>query len=365
VTGRGRVGRGRKWILLLIGAALVVAVVGAFTSVQAKLRSDPIANRAKEIRRLAASELPRIQTQAARIRSEARHAGLSRAGQLRWFRSGPVGVFVHYGPTSTFAASSEQEWFENLTELVSTEADTRISSFTPDPMSTKTWIAAAKAAGASYLTVIAKHHDGLCLFASDVTSWDVDEEHDLLKVLVSEARHAGLRVFIYYSLLDFHELTYGRNRSAYSEFVTTQIRELLTGYGPIAGMWFDLPRYADGLSKSQLAKLYRLIHRLQPWALIGANHHGEVLPGEDFEILERAFPNNPRRIPALRPQQAAFKLGRTWFWSGVAEPRDARRFERLKAEAQERRVSLLANIAARPDGTVPETVIRGLAAQSS
>jgi len=355
----------RKVFVHVAGVAILVVVVGAFLKVQAALRSDPVATRAEEIQRLVSFELPRTDAAASRVRGDGRRAALNRAAQLRWFTSNPLGLFVHFGPQAEFAAPSQSRWFTDLEKLVAATTNTKVATYAPDPSATNTWIAAAKAAGASYLTITAKHHDGLCLWASDVTTWDVDPRHDLLKRVATEARNAGLRLFIYYSLVDFHEATYGRDVAAYAAFVRAQMRELLTRYGPIAGLWFDLPRYSDGLSRRQLTSLYALIHRLQPWALIGANHHGEVLRGEDFRIFEESFPRADRRMPVAMPRQAIYRLGRTWFWSGKAEPTGGERLRRLRAEARQHRVGLLVDVAPRPDGRIPASVRRALRAGAS
>lgn len=353
-------GRARTVGLALAGAAIVALVVSAFTTVQARLRPDPVADRAAEIRRLATAGMARTDAARRDVRRAGSHARLTRAGAVRWLDSNPVGLFVHYGPQSEFAAPSQTRWLKDLEELVAASRTMAVPGFTPNPGVTASWVAAAKAAGASYLTVTAKHHDGVCLWASRMTSWDVAPRHDLLRSLSAQARRAGLRLFVYYSLVDFHELTYANDRAAYTRLVRAQMRELLTGYGPLAGVWFDLPRYSDGLSRRRLAELYALIHDLQPWALIGANHHGEVLPGEDFEVLEESLSPKPRRGQRAVPRQAVYRLGRTWFWSGRAEPDIGSRFKRLRTEARRRRISLLANIAPRPDGTIPQVVLREL-----
>lgn len=276
-----------------------------------------------------------------------------------WFRGAPLGLFIHFGPSSSFATKSDAEW---ISRLGAGDAEHAGARFRPDPRVTSTWIAAAQAAGASYLTVTMKHHDGFCLWNTRETRWGVGEEGDLLRPLARAAQDAGLRLFVYYSILDLHEPAFERGESAYSAFLNAQLRELLTAYGELAGVWFDW-QVGDAFSDELLREAYRVIHALQPWALVGTNHQRELVPGEDFQIYEETFPPTGDAAPV--PRQAAFKLGPSWFWCGRAEPAKGHRFAELKADALARGVSLLVNVAPRPDGVIPDSVIAALRAGST
>jgi alpha-L-fucosidase len=212
--------------------------------------------------------------------------------------------------------------------------------------------------------VVVKHHDGYDLWPSRLTTWSAPRDHDLLATLAPAARRAHLRLFLYYSLLDLHEPTYRRDMGAYLAFVRAQLRELLTSYGPIAGIWFD-GTWDRAISDPQLESLYALIHRLQPWALVTTNHHRAPLPGEDFQVFEAGFPGRPAPAWAAAPvsklaHQAAITLGPTWFWSGRDAPLSSARFEHLLAEARATHTSLLANVPPRPDGSIGADVLAAL-----
>jgi alpha-L-fucosidase len=127
----------------------------------------------------------------------------------------------------------------------------------------------------------------------------------VLKALAEECEKQGIKLFFYYSQLDWHHPDYyprgqtgrdaGRPDSGdfnrYIDFMNAQLTELLTNYGPVAGIWFD--GWWDRPDANwRLAETYALIHRLQPAALIGSNHHRAPNPGEDFQMFEKDLPGH-------------------------------------------------------------------------
>jgi Alpha-L-fucosidase len=279
--------------------------------------------------------------------------GLTKAANIRWFRRARLGVFIHYGPTSRFAASSDSLWWRGID---SGRFDAAARAFRPHPDVVARWTDVARRLGASYITFTAKHHDGFALWNSRLTGWDVGPRADLLRPLARSCRRRHLRLFIYYSLLDRHEPTYATDKAAYTVFVEGQLRELLTEYGPVAGIWFD--GWSPSFGVRRLERLYRLIDTLQPWALVGTNHHLRPLPGEDFRIFENRFPRN-RVEPTGVPREVAVKLGATWFWGGKAAPTRLERLPALLARAASYRANLLADVPPRPDGTFDASVQGG------
>jgi alpha-L-fucosidase len=147
------------------------------------------------------------------------------------------------------------------------------------------------------------------MWDSKVSDYDVAERtpyrKDVLKMLADECHKQGVKLFFYHSHLDWHHPDYfprgrtgrdsGRPESGdwnrYLDYLDAQLEELLTGYGPIGGIWFDGiwdRRDADW----RLSRTYGLIHRLQPAALVGNNHHLKPYPGEDFQMFEKDLPGH-------------------------------------------------------------------------
>jgi alpha-L-fucosidase len=232
--------------------------------------------------------------------------------------------------------------------------DAAAAEFAPDPAAVHEWPALAKQAGARYLTVTAKHHDGYALWDSDSTTYGVGSERDVLRQLAQACRVHDMRLFVYYSLLDWHEPTYETDWPGYVSFVKSQLRELLTRYGPIGGLWFDGAWSRPPLDW-RLDELYELIHELQPAALVGNNHHVPPLAGEDFQIYEGAFPEDVQYggkvVPrAPLPAEICVKLGPTWFYGNNGYRAERSRVLSLLSEAAARDLNLLLNVPPRPDG---------------
>lgn len=273
-----------------------------------------------------------------------------RAGR-RWFSRARLGLFIHYGPTSAFAAPTDRRWWHALDQG---RFDGAARAFEPHPEAVTSWARLAKQIGASYITFTAKHHDGFALWDSRLTGWDVGRQADVLAPLARECRRRHIRLFLYYSLLDGHEPTYALDKDAYLVFVEGQLRELLTQYGPVAGVWFD--GWNPDFGVGRLERLYTLVHSLQPWALVSTNHHRRPLPHEDFRIFESRFPRDPEE-PSGLPREVAAKLGRTWFWGGAKAPTQVDRLPALLKRAARARANLLADVPPRPDGTFPPSVL--------
>ncbi|MEO7531833.1 MAG: alpha-L-fucosidase, partial [Sediminibacterium sp.] len=139
---------------------------------------------------------------------------------------------------------------------------------------------------------------------------------DALKQLADECHKQGIKLFCYYSLLDWYRSDYqyetgktgkgtGRKTksdwNSYISFMKAQLTELLTNYGEIAGIWFDghwdqLDNDHDKGLQSKVDwhydQIYTLIHKLQPKCLIANNHHLSPIPGEDFQAFEKDLPGN-------------------------------------------------------------------------
>ena len=223
-----------------------------------------------------------------------------------WFRDAKFGLFVHWGVYSTLA---DGEWVMQIRKIPVATYERLPQLFNPTEFNAEEWVSLVRAAGMRYLTITAKHHDGFAMYDSRVSDYDVVDrtpyQRDVLKELAEECRRQGIKLFFYYSQLDWHHPDYyprgqtGRDAGrpergdwgSYLDYMDAQLEELLTGYGQIAGIWFD--GYWDKHDADwRLRQTYDLIHDLQPQVLIGANHHGATLPGEDFQMFEKDLPGH-------------------------------------------------------------------------
>ncbi len=232
-----------------------------------------------------------------------------------WFENAKFGMFIHWG---VYSVLGDGEWVMNNQNISISEYEKLPAFFNPIDFDAKEWVSLAKSAGMKYITITSRHHDGFSMFGSKATDYDIVDrtpyKKDVLKLLAEECHKQGIKLFFYYSLLDWHRDDYfprgrtgkgikGRNEGEWNDYIAFmkfQLRELLTNYGPIGGIWFDGhwdQKVWDGKSFSgkplvdwHYDEIYGMIHELQPQALIGNNHHLGVIDGEDFQMFEKDLP---------------------------------------------------------------------------
>jgi alpha-L-fucosidase len=231
-----------------------------------------------------------------------------------WFDSARFGMFIHWGAFSVLGAG---EWVMNDRNIRVSEYTRLLQIFNPIDFDAEKWVSTAKQAGMKYITLITRHHDGFSIWDTRQSDWKITNTpwgKDAVKLLADECHKQGIKLFVYYSLLDWYRSDYqyetgrtghgtGRTQksdwNSYILFIKAQLTELLTNYGEIGGVWFDgfwdqLNNDSDKDQQSKvdwhIGEIYELIHKLQPQCLIGNNHHRSPLPGEDFQMFEKDLP---------------------------------------------------------------------------
>ena len=302
-----------------------------------------------------------------------------RMASREWYRGAKFGMFIHWG---VYSLLGNGEWVMQNRSIPVNRYEWLASTFNPVKFDAKEWVAVAKAAGMRYITITARHHDGFSMFASDATEYDILDwtafGRDPLKELAEECQNQGLRLFFYYSQLDWHHPDYfprgqtgratGRpeagNWESYLHFMDVQLEELLTGYGPLGGIWFD-GMWDKPDAEWRLDRSYGLIHRLQPGALIIPNHHQAPLPGEDVQTFEQDLPGantagfNTTSIGSL-PLETSLTMNNSWGFNITDTSfKSVPELIRTLVRAAGNDANLLLNIGPRPDGTIqPEFVER-------
>jgi len=209
-------------------------------------------------------------------------------GKTDWFVHDRFGMFIHWG---LYALPARHEWVKSREMIPDEKYDVYFRHFNPDLYDPTVWAKAARNAGMKYFVVTTKHHEGFCLWDSDLTDYKATNTpygKDLLKPMVEAFRAEGLKVGFYHSLIDWHhpefpvdcmhpmrndkefrERTKGRDITKYAEYLHGQTRELLTRFGKIDIMWFDFsyptqPDGGKGRNDWQSEKLYELVRKLMP-----------------------------------------------------------------------------------------------------
>jgi alpha-L-fucosidase len=208
------------------------------------------------------------------------------ADRLSWFREARFGMFIHWGPYSL--AGVEASWPILRPNGEISEADYRAlpQRFNPVKFDPHAWIAFAKSAGQRYMVFTTKHHDGFCMFDSNYTSYKITRTpygKDIVKMLADACRAENMPLGLYYSPPDMNHPAF-RDTSKlsatnyrgeperpewplYLDYMSLQLDELLTRYGPVAEMWFDaVDMKVQGEYDGQ--RFLDQVRRLQPATLV-------------------------------------------------------------------------------------------------
>jgi alpha-L-fucosidase len=194
-----------------------------------------------------------------------------------WWRDARFGMFIHWGPISQ--KGEEISWSrggvrpdrDGTGSIPADVYDNLYKSFDPEKFDAKQWVEIAQAAGMKYIVLVAKHHDGFCMFDSKLTDYKITNSpfhRDICAELATACHEAGMPFGVYYSPPDWHNPDFIKNQDKYIDYIHGQVRELLTNYGQIDELWFDSD---GGVNKPETwdnATLFPMIRKLQPQVLI-------------------------------------------------------------------------------------------------
>ncbi|HAU38467.1 MAG TPA: hypothetical protein DCX07_12230 [Phycisphaerales bacterium] len=200
-----------------------------------------------------------------------------------WFPKLRFGMFVHFG---LYSIPARDEWMMNHERIAFPEYRKLMKRFNPRRFDARQWVRSARQAGAKYIALTAKHHDGFCLFDSALTDYKITNTpfgRDLVGEVVDACHRDGMRIVLYYSQPDWAHPCYvpapgclkdwrvgsptdTPDWPAYLRYLFGQVEELCTKYGRIDGLWFD--GMNKGESEWRGRALYRMIKRLQPHAVV-------------------------------------------------------------------------------------------------
>jgi alpha-L-fucosidase len=307
-----------------------------------------------------------------------------------WFKEARFGMFVHWGASSVLG---DGEWVMNNRNIKVEDYSRLQNFFNPQEFDAKKWVATAKAAGMKYITFITRHHDSFSNWDTKQSDWKITNTpygKDVLKALAQECKEQDMKLFLYYSTLDWYRTDYqyqtgrtgkgtGRREQGdwnkYIAFMKAQLTELLTNYGEIGGIWFDghwdqtEPEGAKDRSSRvdwHYDEIYSLIHKLQPQCLVGNNHHLAPLPGEDFQMFERDLPGENKSGLSFQtaseelPLESCETINGSWGFNITDDKyKSTAQIIRLLANAAGLNANLLLNIGPMPDGAIqPEFTSR-------
>jgi len=322
-----------------------------------------------------------------------------REANLAWFEDARLGMFIHWGVWGKYHAAWAM--FNNripLEEYQATAKKVDASGFNASEI-----VKLAEESGMRYITFVAKHHDGFCLWDSQYTGFDSRDypmNRDFLAELAKVCQQRGMPLYIYYSLgidwthpyfiprelyrsarPDYAEMPeYFKYRKPqdfenYREFCKNQLTELCTKYGSVAGFWFD--PLGGILANNELFKVqefYDLIHHYQPHALIhfktGITGTEDILVGErELKSISMHYPGNSEQDKMIRElsdkawsrnmtkkAEIAVTSQKSWEWSPNNQCAEVEDLWKMVVGAADNNASLLLNFGPKPDGSIPEDI---------
>ena len=204
-----------------------------------------------------------------------------------WLLKDRFGMFIHWG---LYSIPARGEWVMTTEKMSKEVYKQYFDEFDPVNYDPKTWAKVAKDAGMKYAVMTAKHHDGFCLFDSKHTDYkatNTKANRDLIREYVDAFRAEGLKIGLYYSLIDWHHHDYPHygdrhhpmrdnedykgvkhDFERYLEYMHEQVRELCTNYGKIDILWFDFSYDHMAGEQWRATDLIKTVRELQPDVII-------------------------------------------------------------------------------------------------
>jgi alpha-L-fucosidase len=308
--------------------------------------------------------------------------------RTQWFLQDRFGMFIHWG---LYAIPARGEWVRSIERISVEDYQTYFDEFNPVHYDPRAWARAAKEAGMKYAVLTAKHHDGFCLFDSQLTGYKSTNTRcgrDLVREFLDAFRAEGLKVGLYYSLIDWHHEDYPaygdrihpmrdneqykRNPETfprYLEYMHGQVRELVTKYGRLDIMWFDFS-YGEMMGeKWRATELVEMIRSYQPHILIdnrleGSGEHGGSIHTNHPSIYAGDFASPEQIIPPSGvtdadgrpvPWEACITLNNNWGYSSYdLSYKSSRTIIRKLVECVSKNGNLLLNVGPDAKGEIPK-----------
>lgn len=251
--------------------------------------------------------------------------------RMKWWTDARFGMFIHWG---LYAGPARHEWVKSRETMTNEEYQKYFDTFNPDLFNPTEWAKKAKATGMKYAVITAKHHEGFNMFKSEFTDYHVANTpygKDILKEWIDAFRAEGIKIGLYYSLIDWHHGEYeidnrhpqrpagefplggardytnsaaleqdykvlnkNRDHSFYKRYLHNQVKEILTNYGKIDILWLDYSypgKFGKDRNDWDSVNLLTTVRELQPGIIVNDRADlKEYWGGWDFETPEQQIP---------------------------------------------------------------------------
>jgi alpha-L-fucosidase len=274
-----------------------------------------------------------------------------RERRMKWWHEARFGMFIHFG---LYSVMGRHEWVMEEEGIPVPEYEQLAKQFNPVPNSARAWAKLARQAGQKYMVMTTKHHEGFCNFDTKLTNYCAPKQaagRDLVREYVEAARAEGLRVGFYYSLMDWHHRDGARCRDdeaarvRFVEYTHGLIRELMTNYGKVDVLWYDV-NWPLNSHQWESERMNKMVFELQPDIIVN-NRNG--LPG-DFTTPEQQITAAARG----RAWESCMTLNGSWGYQRADDSwKDSKTIVRNLIQCANGGGNYLLNIGPKPDGSIP------------
>jgi alpha-L-fucosidase len=286
------------------------------------------------------------------IQAETSSQDATRARRMQWWHDAKFGMFIHFG---LYSLLGRHEWAMENEAIPVKEYEQLAKRFNPKPDAAREWARLAKQAGQKYMVMTTKHHEGFCHFNSKLTDYCAPKQaagRDLVTEFVNAARAEGITPGFYYSLMDWHHPDGARcatdeaARRRFVDYIHGQIRELMTNYGKIGALWYDVswPLDAKGWESE---KMNRMVFDLQPDIIV---NNRNKLDG-DFSTPEQTI----KAEAGGRAWESCMTMNDSWGYQTTDDDwKTPKTIVRNLIACARDGGNYLLNIGPRGDGSIPE-----------
>lgn len=280
----------------------------------------------------------------------------TREQRMQWWHEAKFGMFIHWG---LYSVIGQHEWAKELEGIPIPQYEILAKHFHPKPNAARDWARLAKAAGQKYMVMTTKHHEGFCNFETKLTDYNAVKQgpgYDIVGAYVEAARAEGMRVGFYYSLMDWHHPDGARcktdeaARKRFVEYTHGLIRELMTNYGKIDILWYDVawPLNAEGWES---LRMNEMVFQLQPDIIV---NNRNKLDG-DFSTPEQHI----EASKGGRAWESCMTLNDSWGYQRADDNwKSPKTVVRNLISCSRDGGNYLLNIGPRPDGSIPPESVR-------
>ena len=285
----------------------------------------------------------------------------SRDERMKWWRDARFGMIIHYG---LYAQVGTCEWAQVLSNYPVEEYEKFADTFEVKPDAAKEWVKFAKAAGAKYVVLTTRHHDGFSLWDSKVNPYNsvnYGPHRDIVREFVDACREEGMRIGLYSSLMDWHHpdgwkcAIDSEARRRFLDYIEALNVELLTNYGKIDVLWYDVAQPLQSWDSWESHIRNQRLREIQPDIII---NNRSQLP-EDFDTPEEHVDSSDRDWEACMTFN-----GISW---GYVDEEQAKPFNyttqrviKMLNKCCREGGNLLMNLGPRPDGSIPGDIVEPL-----